>query len=85
MKGNHLLKVFYKTRNGSGVELASLSGKGHMESVAQWLLIKRDKGQTPFFLALCDQEGDCIDAKYISDVTVANLLEGWGVPLLTPE
>ena len=56
-----------------------------MESVAQWLLIKRDKGQTPFFLALCDQEGECIDAKYISDVTVANLLEDWGVPLLTPE
>jgi hypothetical protein len=46
---------------------------------------KSDKGQTPFFLALCDQEGECIDAKYISDVTVANLLEGWGVPLLTPE
>jgi hypothetical protein len=85
MKGNHLLKVFYKTRNGAGVELASLSGKGHMDSVAQWLLIKRDKGQTPFFLALCDQKGDCIDAKYISDLTVANLLEDWGVPLLTPE
>lgn len=83
MKGNHTLKIFYKTSNGSGVELASLKGKAHMHSVTQWLLIKRDKAKTPFFLALCDHEDECIDAKYISDITVVSLLEAWGIPLVT--
>ncbi|WP_210447471.1 hypothetical protein [Vibrio crassostreae] len=85
MKENHLLKIFYKTSNGAGIELASLNDAGHMKSIAQWLLVKRDRSKTSFFVALCDLEGECIDAKYVSDVTVARLLEDWGVPLLVAD
>lgn len=79
---NHRLKIFYKTAGGAGLELAVLEGKSHVESITQWLLIKRDVGKTSFFLALCDVDNTCIDAKYISDATVAKLLEDWGIPLL---
>ncbi|MCL9782254.1 hypothetical protein M9194_12540 [Vibrio sp. S4M6] len=72
------LKIIKKEENGEGVSLASSDNIDRQSALYQWLITKRDKGITPFFLALCDENDECIDAKYIPIDVVRDILKDWG-------
>ncbi|CAH0538977.1 hypothetical protein [Vibrio marisflavi] len=72
------LKVIQKEDSGEGKCLGSSDDIDRKSALYQWLITKRDKGITPFFLALCDENDDCIDAKYIPIEEVRTILKDWG-------
>ena len=74
-----VLKVIQKEETGEGRCLGTSVNIERKSALHQWLTTKRDKGMTPFFLALCDEKDECIDAKYIPVEAVSRILMDWGI------
>ena len=68
----------YIANGSSACEIGASIGQDHVTSVAQWLLSARQQGPTSFILALFSPSGESVDTKYISKVTVINLIKAWG-------
>ncbi|MDF5484275.1 hypothetical protein P3719_24130 [Vibrio parahaemolyticus] len=70
------LKIYFKTSNNKGFEIASY--QEHYETiVAQWLSLGRTLESSSFFLVLYDDDGKCVDAKYLSKNNFSRLLIEW--------
>ena len=74
-----VLKVIQKEETGEGMCLGTSVNIERKTALHQWLTTKRDKGMTTFFLALCDEQDECIDAKYIPVESVSRILMNWGI------
>ncbi|WP_079324767.1 hypothetical protein [Vibrio sp. L85] len=70
------LKIYFKTRNNNAFEIASYQ-ENYETIVAQWFSLGCTQELSSFFLVLCDDDGECLDAKYLSKNNFSRLLIEW--------
>lgn len=67
------LKVYCKVGSDKGLLLASHTDDKY-GVIAQWLLARRSKVRSKYFVALFNQNNECIDAKYVSHTAALEML-----------